>query len=1340
MFNRVVNYFRQTPVKVDIDPNQPIALYFAPSGKVSPITLKSMSGWGGYDALQQSISRPNSNGNAAPTELGYAYISEVNVWVRRCIEIRAQNIARLDWYVEDKRTGKRVIDHPLMVAINRSRHFFLRYERSMDIWGEVFLKPVKNMHGYYSDVWWLNNLSVNFNIVNGAIDQFYFVPLHGGKPYVWSAWEMAYLYNENSFDDLHGSSRILSVLAEANVHEEISRSAQAHFANDARPGIMLLPEVNMGIDQAQELVNYWKANFQGSLNTNKPVMLPTQIKSVQVLERATLKDDVELRGSIRREICAAFGVPLSIAGAWDDANYQSAPEQRKSLYEDTIIPEAEQISKDLDKGLLPFYDATGKTCLKFDAKKLLALAEDLEIKKTSLTAQLTAGGITLNQYREALDMEAIPEGNVYYIPSSVIVTPVEKIGTMPPPAPPGGGFGFNSAPDPAPPLIPPEDTAKSGNSVSVVLSLANNADCVGLQKRLKELYAGQPITWTDPNEFHITLVSVPSADEQQAGQLVSYMADYMTQDLRLPIGSLASFDSIGEHALHFRIRRNSDLLELQEDMYIAARNCGMQVSSYSEPRAYIPHVTMGYAQQKIRAVTFNSKLAVSPVCMTVSSEQDGSWQELGRKDFGQRVDDSNAVDTPLATKETYVASNVVEAPLPAKFGTAYDGINQNGDEPELGVTHFSMPAFEAPHDHTHEPSALDELDAYEKFCLNRWGKPTRTFQFNVLAPGIVDNLTHEAELCNTKAELKQVVEAYRMVYKAKEDDFVTPEQAQEWWADYDKLLKTLGNDWLRDYMREVWRKLEPRLSHEINTDDVKTLLTDFHPELIDKWTGTADEPGVIAKLYMAGMGAGQAALQRSRTNMNPAKAIELDVDWQLVPSDAIAAVQRYVGKLIREIDGTTLNDVQRIITQWLESGGTIADLAKQLDPIFNDAARAELIARTESSNAYNSGAINRWQEVGVEQVRWMTVNSASVCDECSPLNNQVSTIEQGFGMDGALPPKHPNCILPGNKIQLPGALLAATKSLYIGRCVKLTLENGRVLTVTENHPILTTKGWIKAQFLNETHQVVSAIDTQGMLFSTHPNDNNVPIAIEQIFDTFMESGNVITATMPIAAENFYGDGGSIHGDVNVVYTKSLLLGDIQTEVTQPIGKCSLCGRNIPGIQFNPFSSGFTLPNTSNTTPSGGVSSIQHSGGSFGGGVSPTDKHSIRDVTRSNPRRNQTPTQGHAVNTELFGERLLSLPGDVTLNQDGVINISSGNLSNNNVVGLQDGTDAALIDVHTPSDFLERFASDITPNNILGIEFFTYHGDVYDLQIDKYELYICNGVVVKNCRCFLRPVL
>lgn len=731
-------FFAARSIATRIDPDTPFALYFHPSGKVQPLTLRSLKsgGDGGeYNALNAALS--NRRGGAPANEQGYAWISEINVWVRRCVGIIADNTERLNFYVEDKLNKRRLEDHPLTGAMQRSRHFLQRSQRSLLIWGELYIKPLSNQYGYCSDLWWINNLSIQFNIVNGFIGQFYYTPLHGGKPAVWRPEEMCYIYTENPFDDLRGSSRILAVLQEANVHEEIARSAQAHFANDARPGIMFIPETDLGIQQSQEFIEYWKANFQGSLNTNRPVILPMQIKSVQTLDRAALKDDVDLRESIRREICAAFGVPLSVAGAWDDANYQSAPEQRKSFYEETLIPLAEQLAKDFTRSLLPFFDDRPGLRVWFDAKDLLALAEDKQQKTTALNSQLVSGGITVNEYRIATDQKSLPGGNVLYVPAGVIVTPVEKLGTLPPPAPPGGGFGFQSAPaavsvDKPPPAALPETTEKAAVSLGMMLSLANDTGLIQLQNQLKGRAPDASIRWVDPSDFHVTLVYIPSLAEPQVTELLSYKDYYDTDELALNVGSLASFDKIGEHALHFRIRENAALRGFQRDLVDLCKDCGLSISPFNDPAGWKPHITMGYSPRAVPFTSFASGLKVKPNEVHVSLSRDGKRELVYRGQVGRVIE----AQQPVRAEDATIASAVWNVPE----GTAIVA----GEAQTVTVDPF-----------------IAELNQYEKFTINRWGQPLRAFEFRVMTEPLVSELTGQVKICTTKMQVKRLFEGLR---------------------------------------------------------------------------------------------------------------------------------------------------------------------------------------------------------------------------------------------------------------------------------------------------------------------------------------------------------------------------------------------------------------------------------------------------------------------------------------------------------------------------------------------------------------------------------------------------
>jgi HK97 family phage portal protein len=364
---------------------------------------------------------------------GYAYASIVSVWAARCVEIRAASLNRLDWFVQDKQTKKRLDDHPLTYAMQWGKSRPIRkHEWSKLIWGETFFYPTKNDYGYYREIQWLNNLSVDVDTTQGYISQYMYTPTYGGRLKLLTPDQVVFFKTDNPFDDLRGLSRFETCLLEVGLDKDITRVTKSWYDNDARPGLLLLPERDLSKDEGQRLIDLWKKNFGGPKNAGKPAISPKVIKEVKEIQKAPSIDDVELRESVRREICAAFGVPLSIAGAWDDAQYQSAPEQRRSLYEETIIPEAEEMARDWTQDILPYFDEGNQNEVAFDATAIMALTENALEKIQVANSKLTSGGISLNEYREEIGQKPLENGNVFYIPTSVVQVTADKIGEMQP--------------------------------------------------------------------------------------------------------------------------------------------------------------------------------------------------------------------------------------------------------------------------------------------------------------------------------------------------------------------------------------------------------------------------------------------------------------------------------------------------------------------------------------------------------------------------------------------------------------------------------------------------------------------------------------------------------------------------------------------------------------------------------------------------------------------------------------------------------------------------------------------------------------------------------------------
>lgn len=370
----------------------------------------------------------NVRGSAYTTRIsadkhGIANAYACNVWVQRCVHTRALHVGGMPWRVVDVATQKEIDNHPLKTALLANPDTLYRTEWSLALWGETFLEAQQD--GASTILQWLNPLGMQVDTAPGYIRSFQYtvVTSGGGKFYTLSPEQVVFLRLPNPFDDLRGLAPLTSVINEVRVDQNLSAFLAAFYENDARPGILLIPESPLSKADAERFMEFWKSNLQGVRNAGKPVLSPFNIKVVEV-QRAPTEHDNEIRLNMFREICAAFGVPMSFAGGWDSATYQSAPEQRISFYADTIIPECELIASQINAYALPIF-GDDNVRFEFVYDEVSALTASQRLKEETYTARWQAGALTLNEYREALGKPLLPSGDILLLGGRLV--PVNKL-------------------------------------------------------------------------------------------------------------------------------------------------------------------------------------------------------------------------------------------------------------------------------------------------------------------------------------------------------------------------------------------------------------------------------------------------------------------------------------------------------------------------------------------------------------------------------------------------------------------------------------------------------------------------------------------------------------------------------------------------------------------------------------------------------------------------------------------------------------------------------------------------------------------------------------------------
>jgi hypothetical protein len=609
-------------------------------------------------------------------------------------------------------------------------------------------------------------------------------------------------------------------------------------------------------------------------------------------------------------------------------------------------------------------------------------------------------------------------------------------------------------------------------------------------------------------------------------------------------------------------------------------------------------------------------------------------------------------------------------------------------------------------------------------------------------------------------------------------------------------------------MQRAWGAVRQHIHSNQNAEAITGLLEQYHDDLVDAWVGTPENPGAITKMILAGGAAGNRALEQGKApNPVEAKAARpkpsappppdpaVGIDWNLINQQAYDFARAYSYALIKDLDSSTQLEVQNAVGDWIAAGQPLSALEMSMDNIFDNAVRAAMIAQTESTRAYNEGANQRYKQAGVKKAKWQTVNvgvkrvnklPGDVCPICSPLHNTEYELDKGAWSEVlqqfVRQPAHPRCILPGNEVELPGELLAAAKSFYVGRCIEITLANGRCFTVTQNHPILTTEGWVEAQFLSKGGYVIGTCRRKRKSSPVNPDNDNRPVVIEEIYDTFVNTSDVMTYNGTVTPDSFHGDGSKVYNTQVVVargnscfYCKKHVPTEHSSVRAYPPEIMVLYGQETSCLEGQTSGTVDKLPYLVDIwTPNQQERQKDQAPSLFADEISRKSQAAVSDtmhvqsLSDGQDFLNDVPVPSRSVS--LYGQRdngnfvhdLMPFHGQDFLNDVPVHSmfhitpsddISQGVHDNSNISSLHplskypldysmdDGTNqekkrADLL----AREFLFRFASDVTLQEIVEVRDFHFSGHVYDLQVEPYELYICNGVIVKNCRCFSRPVV
>lgn len=183
----------------------------------------------------------------------------------------------------------------------------------------------------------------------------------------------------NPLDDHYGAPPLEAAQTALDLHNAAGAWNKALLDNAARPSGALVygGAGNLSDEQFDRLKEELEANFSGSANAGRPLLLEGGLDWRPLSLTPKDMDFLEAKNAAAREIALAFGVPPMLLGIPGDATYANYAEASRVLWRQAILPLGRRLLHELCLWLGPAF-GPGRLALEPDIDAIEALHGERE--------------------------------------------------------------------------------------------------------------------------------------------------------------------------------------------------------------------------------------------------------------------------------------------------------------------------------------------------------------------------------------------------------------------------------------------------------------------------------------------------------------------------------------------------------------------------------------------------------------------------------------------------------------------------------------------------------------------------------------------------------------------------------------------------------------------------------------------------------------------------------------------------------------------------------------------------------------------------------------------------
>lgn len=408
-------------------------------------------------------------------------------------------------------------------------------------------------------------------------------------------------------------------------------------------------------------------------------------------------------------------------------------------------------------------------------------------------------------------------------------------------------------------------------------------------------------------------------------------------------------------------------------------------------------------------------------------------------------------------------------------------------------------------------------------------------------------------------------------------------------------------------------------------------------------------------------------------------------------------------RLIQDMPDQYRNRVQNIAMAGLQSGESTTSLARKIAKEAGvQKRRAELIARDQVSKLNGQLTQLRQQEAGVKKYRWRTSRDERVRSSHAAREGKVYSWNRP--PEGGHPGQPINCLVSGTVVEFPNPAFRGFKRFYKGDIVKITTETNISVSVTPNHPILTTRGWVFAKNLDSSGKLIECFGPEK--FGVFDNKiNNGATTCDDFFDFLKVVGS--NQRVRGSSVQFHGDG-VVDEEVEIISSPSRLLGDrLESWDKKIVNNVFPNSNHAQGSLLG--QSGLLKFFHSPLSPSGGLMRFSGLVDSLGfSHASPLELFSLGLVSDFYAHFQESSADDVPACLKHFRDFILAHPA---------------------LVEFFDFNDIQFFAIPRHLFFSSKIKT---------IDFCKYEGNVYNFET-KDNYFLGNQLIVSNCRCTAQPV-